>query len=43
MNKSDNYMPITIAPRNKCHNCGNTNNLTIYYMKNKDINSVAPS
>ena len=29
--------------KSECHNCGNTNNLAIYYMRNKDINSVAPS
>ena len=42
LKKRNDYMPIPIDPRKKCHNCGNTNNLAIYCGTNKDINFVAP-
>ncbi|KAK1401859.1 hypothetical protein POM88_001464 [Heracleum sosnowskyi] len=40
INKSNNHLPITDAPRKTCHNCGNTNHLSSFCRKNKDINSL---
>ncbi|KAL8092285.1 hypothetical protein AgCh_034541 [Apium graveolens] len=42
VNKSNNYMPIPNAPRNKCYNCGNSNHLASFCRKNKNINSLPP-
>ncbi|KAL8135039.1 hypothetical protein AgCh_009891 [Apium graveolens] len=42
VNKSNNYMHVPNAPRNKCYNCGNSNNLASFCRKNKNINSLPP-
>lgn len=34
VNKSNNYMPITYAPRKKFHNCGNPNHLITFCRNN---------
>ncbi|KAK1399122.1 hypothetical protein POM88_008985 [Heracleum sosnowskyi] len=38
INKRNNHLPTTVAPRKTCYNCGSTNHLASFCKKNKDIN-----
>ncbi|KAK1378425.1 hypothetical protein POM88_025169 [Heracleum sosnowskyi] len=40
INKRNDYLPNSDAPRKTCHSCGSTNHLARFCKKNKDINSL---
>ncbi|KAK1372291.1 hypothetical protein POM88_028484 [Heracleum sosnowskyi] len=40
INKRNDYLPNSDAPRKTCHSCGSTNHLASFCTKNKDINSL---
>jgi hypothetical protein len=40
INKRNDYLPNSAAPRKTCHSCGSTNHLARFCKKNKDINSL---
>ncbi|KAK1383847.1 hypothetical protein POM88_021582 [Heracleum sosnowskyi] len=40
INKRNNHLPTTVAPRKTCYNYGSTNHLASFCRKNKDINSL---
>ncbi|KAK1378640.1 hypothetical protein POM88_025384 [Heracleum sosnowskyi] len=40
INKRNDYLPNSVAPRKTCHSCGSTNHLARFCKKNKNINSL---
>ncbi|KAK1396498.1 hypothetical protein POM88_006361 [Heracleum sosnowskyi] len=40
INKRNNHLPTSVAPRKTCYNCGSANHLASFCRKNKDINSL---